>query len=110
MRFKTISQFMFVSALTLGFTAATAVSVDAARPDRRQVRQTGRIHQGVQSGALTQKETKRLAHGQAKVQRQKRRARADGQVTRQERRRIERSQDRQSRRVFRAKHNGRTRP
>ena len=98
-----------ITVFAVSLIAASVPVAEAARPDRRQVHQTNRIHQGKKNGELTKKETARLAAGQAKVQRQKKRARSDGYVTRNERRRIERTQDRQSRRIFRSKHNRRTR-
>ena len=109
MHLKTLITMTSTSLFTLGLVLASSGPVEAARPDRRQTRQTARIHQGAKSGSLTKGETARLAAGQAKVQYQKKKARADGKVTRSERRRIERSQDRQSRRIFRTKHNQRTR-
>lgn len=110
MQLRTLTTLTSTSIFALGLVLVSVGSADAARPDRRQARQSVRIHQGVKDGSLTKGETARLAAGQTKVQYQKKKARADGKVTRHERRRIERSQDRQSRRIFRTKHNQRSRP
>ncbi len=89
----------------------TLVAVDAAlagRVKNRQVRQQKRIHQGVQSGELTKRETVRLQKEQRHINRTKKRALSDGELTRKERIRLEKKQDRASRHVYKAKHNDRT--
>jgi hypothetical protein len=98
------------SALTLSFAAPYAHADDSeARYDRRQAHQKERIKQGVRSGELTRRETGGLVRGQVRVNRMERRAEADGKVTRKERLRLERAQNKQSRRIFRKKHNRRSR-
>ncbi len=87
------------------------VTVDAAlagRVKNRQVKQQKRIHQGVNSGELTRRETVRLKKEQRHINRAKKRALSDGELTRKERIRLEKKQDRASRHVYRAKHNERT--
>ncbi|MFN0163213.1 MAG: hypothetical protein ACKVQQ_18455, partial [Burkholderiales bacterium] len=74
------------------------------RINKRQANQDRRIDQGVQSGALTQKEATRLERGQARVDRMEQKAGADGTITRKEAVRIEHAQDRQSRHIKREKH------
>jgi hypothetical protein len=59
------------------------------------------------SGQLTRGERARLNAGQRHVYRMERRAGRDGVFTRHERMRIERAEDRQSRRIYRLKHNRR---
>ncbi len=90
-------------------TACVASSALAAPPAARQERQTARIAQGVATGALTKKEAAKLTAQQAKIQVQKKVAKADGVVTRGEKRRLDAAQDRASRNVYRKKHNARTR-
>src|SRR5436309_15312328 len=77
--------------------------------DRREARQHGRIVQGGRSGELTRPEAMRLRAGQRRIHRAERRAEADGFVSLAERRRIARMQDRESRRIYRRKHNARER-
>jgi hypothetical protein len=103
-----------IAALTAALLiAGTAFSPDAAagtpRADQRQQNQTQRIRQGVVSGELTARETKRLVKGQRHVNRLERGAKADGDVTAAERLRIEKAQDRQSRRIYRQKHDAQDR-
>jgi hypothetical protein len=88
---------------------ASAAVAGTPRIDRREARQHARIAAGRHSGALTRSELARLRAGQRHVHRMERRAGRDGLMTRGECRRIERAQDRQSRAIYRLKHNGRQR-
>jgi len=58
----------------------------------------------VKSGELTNRETAKLEHGQAKVDRREARAGADGHVGAAEQARVQRGENRQSRRIFKQKH------
>jgi len=87
--------------------AATATSTP--RIDRREARQHARIRQGARSGQLTRHEGRVLRRDQRHIARVERRAKADGVVTPQERRRITHAQNRENRRIYRLKHNQRTR-
>src|SRR5262249_1678393 len=86
---------------------ASVANASTPRIERREARQHYRIAQGCRSGALTRGEFRRLRAGQRHVPRMERRAGRDGYMSRFERRRIERAQDRQSRAIYRLKHNGR---
>jgi hypothetical protein len=101
---------MLLAAVTL-MLAATAASARPATPrvDRREARQQAPIHQGVRSGQLTAREAARLRAGERQVHRIERRAKADGVVTARERARLDRVQNRESRAIYRLKHNPRTR-
>jgi hypothetical protein len=88
---------------------ATTTSTSTPRIDRREVNQHVRIQQGVRSGTLTKPEARNLRHGQRHVRRVERRAKADGTVTPRERARITAAQNHQSRKIYRKKHNARTR-
>lgn len=87
----------------------TAAAEATPRADQRQDNQAQRIRQGVASGELTARETKRLVKGQRHVKRLERGAKADGDVTAAERLRVEKAQDRQSRRIYRQKHDAQDR-
>jgi len=93
----------------LASLVSSAALAGTPRIDRREAWQRARIAEGRRSGELTRRETARLNAGQRRVHRMERRAGADGFVTRGERRRIERAQDRQSRAIYRLKHNQRRR-
>ena len=81
-----------------------AQTTSTPRIDQRQKNQQRRIDQGVKSGQLNKKEAARLEKGQARIQKMENKATADGKVTAKERRKIERAQDKQSRKIAREKH------
>src|SRR4051812_2467599 len=71
---------------------------------QRDVNQQRRIEQGVRSGELNNREVARLERGQAHDSAVQARAGADGHVSPQEQRRIQKSENKQSRRIYREKH------
>jgi hypothetical protein len=77
--------------------------------DARQQHQRERIVNGVRSGELTARETRRLAAGQVHLNRVERRAEADGVVTARERARLQHEANQQSRRIHRQKHDAQDR-
>ena len=87
---------------------AFAQTTSTPRIDQRQQNQQQRIDPGVKSGQLNEKEAARLEKGQARVQKMEDKAVADGKVTAKESRQIERAQDKQSRRIYREKHDKQT--
>ena len=93
-----------IAALVLVAPAlAFAQTGSTTRIDQRQANQDARIDQGVQSGALTQKEAARLDQGQTHVQNMETKALADGKMTGKERARIDHAQDRKGQRISRKK-------
>lgn len=85
-----------------------AAQTSTPRIDQRQANQEARIQQGVQSGQLTPKETAKLEKGQAKVQVMEDKAAADGKVTAKERAKIAKAQNKQSKKIYKKKHNRKT--
>lgn len=81
----------------------------AAEVDRREARQQGRIAEGVESGQLTPGETARLEKQETRIDNEIKADRAanGGVLTPAERRSINRQQNRESRRIYAAKHNAR---
>ena len=71
---------------------------------QRNINQQRRIEQGVQSGALTTREAGRLERSQARENSMEAKAGADGKVGPGEQRRIQRAENRQSRHIYREKH------
>ena len=96
----------------LALVALCAATAAFAHPrvDARQFAQRDRIRDGVVRGQLTPREAARLRTGQRRVARIERRAGIDGSVTLRDRMRLERMHDRQSRRIWRLRHNARVRP
>jgi hypothetical protein len=72
---------------------------------QRNVNQQQRIQNGMENGSLTNREAGSLERGQARVNGREANAAANGHVGAAEQRGIQRSENRQSRRVYRKKHN-----
>ncbi|MDB6007974.1 MAG: hypothetical protein JWL65_224, partial [Gammaproteobacteria bacterium] len=72
---------------------------------QRNVNQQQRIQHGMDNGSLTNREAGSLERGQARVNGREANAAANGHVGAAEQRGIQRSENRQSRRVYRKKHN-----
>ena len=98
---------ILLTALAVVMTAP--VLAGTPRYDARQQHQRERIVNGVQSGELTMRETRRLAAGQVHLNRVERRAKADGVVTRRERVHMQHEENQQSRRIYRQKHDAQDR-
>lgn len=81
----------------------------AAEVDRREARQQERIGEGVESGQLTPGETAHLEKQEQRIDNQIKTERAEngGHLTAAERRQVNREQNRESRRIYAAKHNAR---
>jgi hypothetical protein len=87
-----------------------AAPAEAARADRRQVKQQVRIVQGVKSGELNKAEAVRLQAQHVALKRDIRQARADdGKIGPAERAKLEHKQDQLNRRIYVQKHNGQSR-
>jgi hypothetical protein len=76
---------------------------------QRNVNQQNRIEQGIQSGAVTNKEASNMERGQARVDRKEAKAGANGHVSAGEQARIQKAENKQSNKIYREKHNNRTR-
>jgi len=72
---------------------------------QRNVNQQQRIDNGIKNGSLTNREAGSLERGQARVDRKEANAAANGRIGAAEQRNIQRSENHQSNRVFREKHN-----
>jgi hypothetical protein len=105
---RIISTILVVAAVTLSVNVASA-NTPAQRIHRREAMQRARIRAGWRQGDLTRGERWRLRHGEKHVRRMEWRARRDGHINRFEHRRIARAQNRQSRRIYRLRHNRRER-
>ncbi len=98
---------LFSATLILAFIGiASVASAQTATPrvTKRQANQQARIAQGVKSGELTPKETEHLEAREAKIQHDKKEAKADGKVTHAERAKLHREENRTSRAIYRQKH------
>jgi len=105
---KRITSTIIAALALMTFASIASAHPATRRADARQHRQHVRIHEGVRCGDLTRYEARRLGKGQAHVRRMERRMKSDGSVSLRERARLDRAQDRQSRRIYRLRNNGRT--
>ena len=103
-----------LTAAVLAFAAAgafaQAASAPAATPriDQRQANQEKRIDQGIATGELTKRETRRLEKEQIAINRAEDKAKADGTVTKAERRRLHKMQNHASQDIHHQKHDAQT--
>ena len=100
---------MVLGVLILGFAGPLLAGDRTPVVDRRESNQHARIVQGVQSGALTRPETRRLARGEARLRRNEALAKSDGVVTPRERAALNAEAKNMSRRIYRQKHDSQTR-
>ena len=100
------TKFIYAGLALIGMTLAANSYAQTKTPDitRRQVNQQERIGQGVKSGELTPKETEHLEAREARIQHDKKKAKADGQVTPAERAKLQREENHTSRAIYRQKH------
>jgi hypothetical protein len=105
-----LKRILLLSAVALSGTQAIADSTATPVINQRQANQDQRIDQGVQSGALTNRETKTLDAREDKIASDKAAAKADGNVTPAERSKLRGEERRTSRAIYRKKHNARTAP
>lgn len=91
-------------ALSLAFAGSALAQTATPNIDKRQANQEKRIEQGVKSGELTPKETQRLEKREAKLQADKEKAQADGVVTKKERAKLQHEANRDSKAIYRQKH------
>jgi hypothetical protein len=100
-----------LSLLALVFLAAAgsaaAQSNQTPNLDKREVRQQQRITQGIRSGQLTPAETANLETRESKLNDDEARAKSDGVVTKKERALLQREANRDSKAIYRKKHNAR---
>jgi hypothetical protein len=99
-----------LAALVAAATLPVAAQTSTPLVDQRQQNQEARIQQGVQSGQLTPKEAAKLEKGQAKVQVAEDKAKADGKVTAKERAKLAKKQNKQSRKIYKEKHDAQKMP
>jgi hypothetical protein len=101
-----ISAFI-ISFLLIGF--ASSAQTKTPNINERQERQQARIARGVKTGQLTARETEHLEAREAKIQHDKRMAKADGKVTHAERAKLEREENRTSKAIYHQKHDAQRR-
>src|SRR5271163_3572939 len=111
-----LATFAIAATLTLApaaIFAQVATTTTATPPTigERKVDQQDRIANGVKSGELTAGETSHLEGQEAGINKEERgmRAQDNGHLTKQDRKTLHQQQNQESRRIYRAKHNGKAR-
>ena len=99
-----IQQLIIVLILAFGAMTVTAQTATPAVKGK-QINQQKRILQGAKSGEVNKRELVRLERQQRRINRSKKRAKADGKVSGKERAKIHARQNRASRKIRRAKNN-----
>lgn len=98
------TKFLVVAIITL-FAGIS----DAGAQAKRAHHQRQRINQGVRSGELTKAEARNLRNDQKEIRQDVKLAKADGKATKAERKIIRKERKKESREIFRKKHNNRDR-
>ncbi len=101
---------MFLSFVLVTMISAASAFGQTHTPsiNQRERNQQHRINQGVKSGELTRAEAGTLERQEARIKTQEMFAKKDGKVTPAEHRKLHRELNRESHRIYRKKHNGRT--
>jgi uncharacterized membrane protein YebE (DUF533 family) len=86
------------------FSGAALAGDQTPNLDKREARQQQRIANGAASGQLTGRETAHLERREAKLNADEAKAKADGKVTPKERARLQREANRDSRHIYKQKH------
>jgi hypothetical protein len=104
---KNIMTCVMTGALLLGGVSSALADNEV---NERQRNQQERIGKGVENGSLTPHETEHLEKQEAAIHHEVKTDRKDngGTLTAKERRQVNRQQNRESARIYRDKHNGKT--
>ncbi|MCB0474393.1 MAG: hypothetical protein KDC69_01890, partial [Flavobacteriaceae bacterium] len=100
---------LFIAGLLFVGISTVAMAQTTPVVDKREKNQKVRVAEGVKSGELTKRETRKLARQQRHIKKTEKAAKADGKVTAQERRQLKREQRRANANIYRKKHNKRDR-
>ena len=93
-------------ALTAGmFVTDASAGTRSGGIDQREHKQVQRIIAGIKDGSLNAREARQLFKGQMRIRVNEARAKADGHLTLRERIKLHRQLDRQSRKIWKKRHN-----
>lgn len=114
-------RFILIAGICLSFALTSLVSAQTTTTtttqpgtktpgiNKRQKSQAKRVRHGVKNKSLTKHETRTLAKDAKGIQQAKTTAKSDGTVTGDERKAIHKEMNQESRKIYRKKHNSRTR-
>ncbi len=110
MKIQTVLMAVVLASSGVAFAQTTTVAprdpMATPRIDQRQANQDKRIEQGEASGQLTTHEANRLEKGEQRIENAETRAKVDGKVTAQERKHLTHMENKESRAIYRQKHDG----
>ena len=106
---KTMISLISAVALLAGSSVVYAEGTSDPGVNARQHVQKHRIKEGMRSGELTARESKRLYSQQKKVNRLERAYKSDGDLTAQERKNLHKAQNKTSQNIYQQKHDDQTR-
>ena len=92
-----------------GIFAENAFGQVTPGADSRQKHQKHRIKTGAKSGEITKREAKSIKHSTKSAKRYEDKAKSDGEVTWKERARLQHKENKSSRKIYRTKHNNKSR-
>lgn len=95
---------LIITAVLFISTGLFAQSTKTPIVNKKQKNQISRIEQGVYSGELTKRETRKLIKQEAKLQKQKKIAKSDGVVTKRERAKLNHEANKLSAKIYKQKH------
>ena len=98
-----------MAALVMIMSAGAFAQTATPKVTKKQDNQQKRIANGVKTGELTPKETARLENQEAKVQHDKKAAKADGVVTPKEKAKLNHEENKTSKHIHNQKHDANTR-
>ncbi|MGI4749728.1 MAG: hypothetical protein ACRYFB_03755 [Janthinobacterium lividum] len=107
MKIKVFITGLFVAALAISSAAEAQTKTPVI--NYRQRNQEKRINRGVKNGELTKNEAHTLRKDEKTISSEKRLAKSDGKVTPGERKMIRHQENRDSRAIYRKKHNAKVR-
>jgi hypothetical protein len=112
MKSTSLIALLIATAFTTSAFAQTPAPTGTNTPriDQREANQQQRIANGVATGQLTAQETANVEKREAKVVHDTQVAKADGTVTKAERVKLNRELNRDSRKIYKKKHNGKKAP
>lgn len=106
---NTFARLGLAAALALAVAPTLASAADGSRIDRRQERQDLRTDHGIANDSLTARETQRIERRETAIDNLEDKALSDGELTNTEAAVVNHALNRQSRFIYRQKHDGQSR-
>ncbi len=97
---------ILTSSIVLSLVLSPMIGVTwAGEVLNREENQQDRIAQGIKSGQLTPKEAAHLEKGEQKIENDRKKALADGKMTRREKAKLNKEENKESKKIYKKKHN-----